>query len=503
MILSTFSIWLSTLIPLSTGHAVPLTTNNPPTAEKWWAPYNLEHKNAFHIFNALHSAVRQWGSSLNHNGMSFFPAVVPVGTLLYRGSKAKELGVRGMQWLAFEPEHAQQFADGVFRPPKRVVAEDQKTLHNAKDGTNAAAEKSGFLHTYVTRRDLHLLYIDGMSGGKTLNGTLDSQDLILLNVTNPPPFWEYGRGEGLCEIARDDWRGRVDGFLRMEAGFEVILCEFEGAVTLRDVGRSSDQSVMPLTLDGRKGLKYLRAVADRFRGIGGGRVKINYEKMVSAFTLQTDLFPSGEHGPRLTNVSSTNLRALKKKVDEMILAEPSPFTHLGTDWQSIADMVVTRYSTRLKYLTLPSVFSNETILEFSLNELLSPFIDYDHRSFTDENLRCTQHLFPSTAYELPTAYLAKSAVNRIVNFICYSLVSTQHGPATRSLEMKQEVIMGLVEKLDWTTWKECGACEVSEICSIPLWPFGSEEDWVRPRCRGARTIHEQRGYWGAKARPWD
>ena len=68
--------------------------------------------NANHVFNAIHSSMRQWGSSLNHNGMSFFLATVSAGTQLYHGtSKAEE--IEGMEWLAFEPEHALMFA----RPP--------------------------------------------------------------------------------------------------------------------------------------------------------------------------------------------------------------------------------------------------------------------------------------------------------------------------------------------------------------------------------------------------
>ena len=36
-------------------------------------------KNAHHIFNAIYSSLRTWGSAMNHNGMSFFPATMPAG----------------------------------------------------------------------------------------------------------------------------------------------------------------------------------------------------------------------------------------------------------------------------------------------------------------------------------------------------------------------------------------------------------------------------------------
>ncbi|GME41557.1 hypothetical protein BKCO1_320003 [Neofusicoccum parvum] len=52
-------------------------------------------QNANHVFNAIHSSMRQWGSSLNHNGMSFFLASVPEGTQFYHGRSSNESSWRG------------------------------------------------------------------------------------------------------------------------------------------------------------------------------------------------------------------------------------------------------------------------------------------------------------------------------------------------------------------------------------------------------------------------
>lgn len=61
---------------------------------------------ANHIFNAIHNSMRQFGSSLHHNGMSFFIATVPAGTHLYHSGMYDDKAVQGTEWLAFEPEHA-------------------------------------------------------------------------------------------------------------------------------------------------------------------------------------------------------------------------------------------------------------------------------------------------------------------------------------------------------------------------------------------------------------
>ena len=458
------------------------------------------YRNAFHIFNAIHSSMRQWGSSLNHNGMSFFPATVPAGTELFHGT-GTSTPIEGMEWLAFEPEHAQQFAHGrrgrgAPSPPHRfqkpIGLRDNRPLPPSPPDDQA----SGFLHTYRAKRDLNLLYIDGMSAGKTQNGTLDTQDCILLDGSIPHGgFWEVERAQGLCNISRDEWDGRVDGFLRMEAGFEIILCHFERDLEVKSINRAYGECQNCEAGDTGFGgnLKYLRAVADRYHGIGGGRVRVNYEKMVTAFALHEDIFRPGESGPRLTEITDASRDLLRKQVGQMILSEPSPVKHNGYDWQAIADMIVTRYSSRLQYLTMPDVMNNEQRLNTEINAILSSFIDYDNRSQINETAQCASRYMAKTG--APSS-LAAYAITFVSHYICHKLVSTQYGDTADNHEAKKQILRGLIEKLNWTTWKECGTCDYDKICSIPIWPFGSEEDWITPTCRNATTIREQHGYWG-------
>lgn len=74
-----------------------------------------ETKNANHIFNTIQDSMRQWGSSLHHNGVSYFLARVPAGTQFYHGT-SKDTPVIGTEWLAFEPEHAMVFARPLVLP---------------------------------------------------------------------------------------------------------------------------------------------------------------------------------------------------------------------------------------------------------------------------------------------------------------------------------------------------------------------------------------------------
>lgn len=351
------------------------------------------------------------------------------------------------------------------------------------------AEPDGYLHTYITKHDLQLLYIDGMSAGKTQNGTLDSQDFVLLNETEMQPgFMEYHRAQVMCNISRDAWGGRVDGFLRMEGGFEIILCDFEKHLDLLRATVAHGECVDCVQGWGLGNFNYLRAVADRYHGIEGGRVKINYENFVTAYTLNDDLFTAGERGPRLKDLSGDALTALRKQIDEMVMSEPNPFAPQGTDWQAVADMIVKRYSSRLKYLAMPHILHDSQRFNYELDYLLSSFTDYGNRSQNTEIQRCATHFMPSDA----APSLAAEVVAYVSHHICSQLFKAQVSNA----ETKVKIVEQLGRTLNWTTWKECGPCGYDEICSIPVWPYGSEEDWENPRCTNASRMDSQRGYWG-------
>ncbi|KAJ7702350.1 hypothetical protein B0H17DRAFT_142379 [Mycena rosella] len=84
------------------------------------------------------------------------------------------------------------------------------------------------LITYRTTRPANLLYFDGMSAAWG-EGWLDSQHMFIFgmskNGSKDIGWWDdYGRAEKLCEWAK--FRA-IDGFVRMNAGFEIVWCDFQ------------------------------------------------------------------------------------------------------------------------------------------------------------------------------------------------------------------------------------------------------------------------------------
>jgi hypothetical protein len=471
----------------------------------------LEHERFFqhsvHVFNAVVDSVRQWGSSLHYNGMSVFAASVPSGTELYHGSR-NNTPVTGMEWLAFEPEHAQQFG---------FIIDDNRT-HTLKDnkkkrsspavaqqvlGLDLASEsityKPGYLHTYVAKNDLRLLYLDGMSGGKTTNGTLDMQDFIIIpSSVNHTLFGDYDRAHSMCEIAAEEWNNEIHGFLRMEAGFEIILCNFSEHLNVRRITRSGQCSGFAGNCK-RKDLNAtvfaaIRAITDRYFGIGGNRVHINIHRFFTAYAYNVQLWTSGQDWlPRLNDLSPNILQTMRVDLSRFILAKPSAWDHKGPDWQAIADLIVTRYASRLKYLSQLELAGDSKTLHQETELIVGAFVDKEMRSPHEELRRCGEHFLPDAEQSL-----AAHSIRNVSYHICQTLFTALQ--QSKEHLCHSQPITRLMKTLDWAVWKECGPCAANEVCFVPMWPHGQREDWESPSCTNATRFVSRKGFWETPAR---
>ncbi len=229
-----------------------------------------------------------------------------------------------------------------------------EAILNAWGESTTPPDQGGYLHVYRATRPLHLLYIDGMGAGKTNMGTLDTQDLVLRRLNASRPMDERQRAADLCRIA-GSWG--LDGVIRMEAGFEIIKCDFSVGlelVTARRRPGSGDSG--NVNGGGVLLLEYMRAVSQRYSGIGRDRARIDWGSMVSAWWYPVDLTNPNESGeaaglPRLVNVSDEELDAMKARIREKIAArlaggQRRPGTQI--DWQGVVDMIVARYADRIK-----------------------------------------------------------------------------------------------------------------------------------------------------------
>ncbi|KAL1852155.1 hypothetical protein Plec18167_005968 [Paecilomyces lecythidis] len=448
--------------------------------------------------------MRQWGSSLDHNGMSFFPATIPEGVSLYHGTYQAE-AITGTEWLAFEIEHAEIFASLESQtPPSSRPRGDigwsnvaQAPMIVSEDPATQPAE--GYLHIYRTRRPQRLLYIDGMSGAKTQMGTLDSQDILLRNRHNRLGWDEWRRAAELCSMAQQ-WH--IDGFIRMEAGFEVIKCNFSDGMQLVSANRRPPKGVPDSKL---YELEYIRAVAQRYWDITASRVVLDFSRMISAFFYPINLTnPNSTFAeqPRLVYANKGELTRIKSDLEESLLAWSQEERSLSTaNWQGVTDLVVSRYAARFRFMVQKA---NLDELRFEIDSILNTFIDYSspRPNMTAAFDQCARHVLSSIDPKTWQDHLIRAALEVVTSKICDSLFLIREIVNAESIKETKDpiskaraVLKELMAMLRWSVWKECGRCESDRVCFIAMWPDGATEDHYSPSCLNKTELETRTGYW--------
>lgn len=208
----------------------------------------LDFENSTALFNSVRAALRQSSSDIHPVGVSYFPAVIPQGTLMYHaGSKVPTT----FEWLAMDHEFSYSF--GLRSPsygrkslqkrrggPGRGPGGDKKpggsnTSVNTPDkpSRGPGLTSSQKMLTYRATRDLNkFLYLDGASAAKTETGEMDTQELLSNVAEKKLNLSGDGENGGMQErifAARICEWGKpfgLDGIIRVEVGFEVVLCNF-------------------------------------------------------------------------------------------------------------------------------------------------------------------------------------------------------------------------------------------------------------------------------------
>ncbi|GAD96255.1 serine protein kinase, putative [Paecilomyces variotii No. 5] len=163
-----------------------------------------------HIFSSLHGLLQQWPNTFFPNGHSIVPCEIPSYTSLYHGRRDGDLPP-SPEWFGFDVE----MSYGIM-----------------------GSDRNSHLLTYQTTRTVGCLYFDGESATLMGTGQMDSLNLFIYgNLTGPPGnghwrglFDEYSRATSICKWVEDRGLGGlgwgVEGVVRMNAGFEMIWCNF-------------------------------------------------------------------------------------------------------------------------------------------------------------------------------------------------------------------------------------------------------------------------------------
>ncbi|KAH9177286.1 hypothetical protein EDB89DRAFT_1533163 [Lactarius sanguifluus] len=355
---------------------------------EWNLPPDLNSTHHL-IFNSVSSLLQRWPNTLRRNGHSLVPATVPKGTILYHGRTDGRIP-NEPDWFAFDFEHAYMFGRG----PSYVISLQAK-------------------------RDLRLVYFDGSSAAKMKDGPMDSQDVILWGRPQPDKYFsERERIKALC-----DW-GRpfgLDGFVRMEFHFEVMICDVLDPMEVvtflnllpknqtstpgrpprppglphrpeRPIPFPSPPSSKPpsgwrgsLLSDHRSALEVYLAGGWHDRAPGETRVHLDYSGLVTFYDTSLTSLVESRHGKdrlhlRLEGISVLDSERVRAELQTVLTREQDGGS--GIDWGSIARVVTERYAGRLEYLrfllspntTFADPLERATEARAQLLVMLTPYI---------------------------------------------------------------------------------------------------------------------------------
>ncbi|KAF8126987.1 hypothetical protein EV363DRAFT_1173187 [Boletus edulis] len=501
-----FSLVATVLVP-TLAVQVPLrtVTANPNIKNEEWDLDKLPDPNATDhlVFETVHSLLQHWPNTRMRNGHSIVPGRIPKGTLLYHGTARNELPP-GPEWVATDPEHSYLFCRSL---PDYF--------------------QQGCWHlTLITTRSLKVVYFDGNSAAKLPYGTMDTQDLLAWNRSGRhDPFNDRQRIQDLCK-----WGGNfdVDGFVRMEMDFEVMLCDFTsgvGVVSFSNIVGRRDRLMSQMLTWLRAGdlnsFEVLNAGSWHNHFPGETRVQLDLAGLVSFYDTQlapslTDIRADQERWDhRVQNISSEDCLAAKLRLESTLLR---PGLSSGIDWKTLIQVIIDRYAGRLeltRYLLNSSVTDPDEILDLAkktqtqLRIMLTPYLLFSATPTDKSNLNWTIPIFKLCAtthtYSMDSDLdamtvsekLLLQAVRGTTQEICRVVtrmwaagvcagidpqLNTKDHPdiaeVTHLWVTWTEDLDRLMAWLDWNVWIKCNpGCGPEEMCYLPTWPAG----FPRPR----------------------
>ncbi|KAI9568289.1 hypothetical protein HD554DRAFT_2022667 [Boletus coccyginus] len=476
------------------------------------------------VFETVHSLLQHWPNTRMRNGHNIVPGSIPKGTLLYHGSMNQGLPP-GPEWVATDPEHS-YFYCREWEWESRPGRFQQGCWHL----------------TLATTRPLKVIYFDGSSAVRLPYGSLDIQDLVA-----------WG-GLGRHEMNDDDQRiqdlckwGKkfgVDGFVRMEMSFEVMLCDFTSGVSVVSVANLVNRGFVPPII--RESLSFgwievINAGSWHNHFPGETRIQLDLAGLVSFY--DTKLAPSlvdiraGQErwDHRVQNISSEDLSAVKSKLEANLLT-PKGLSS-GIDWGTLIRVIVNRYAGQLeltRYLLDSSVTDPDEILDLAnktqsqLRTMLTPYLllsatptdqsDRDELNWTTPiyKLCATTHTYSMdsevdsmTSSEKLLLQAVRGTTREICRVVTKMWAAGVYAGLDRSLNTKKspsiaevthlwntwaEDLDRLMTWLDWNIWIKCNpGCGPDEMCYLPTWPFGFPRIGRRPPPpSGPDRLHPER-----------
>ncbi|KAI0977169.1 hypothetical protein F4678DRAFT_4905 [Xylaria arbuscula] len=337
-------------------------------------PTVAHHDVAPFVFDELHSLLKQWPNTYGPNGHAIVVGTVAPFTQLFHGRHDSGLP-ESRQFFAFDAE----MSLGIF-----------------------GGSGSSVLNTFASTRPLRVIYFDGQSATLTETGSLDSQMAILGGQVPAIPTYNHiydedQRAVDLCALVDEV---HLDGVVRMNAGFEILLCDwrksgverlFAGNITLPGYRERQANKTLPRDPNRQAPLgfgnvfseqgsyEWLRSATWHYGNYGQGgpafqQLSLDTCTMVSFYDpvfkslhglhqgrlVGNQTFQNGwgvRRGHRLVGISRADAETFKSRLIENTSSKGPKCSR--ADWTAMTQTIVSQHKTRLLdiYKTLESQHS--------------------------------------------------------------------------------------------------------------------------------------------------
>lgn len=430
----------------------------------------LDFWNASSIFNAVNGALKQKDNNLNPNGLTYFPAYIPANTPLYHATSKTEVP-KSYEWIAMDYEFSFNFGNLV--------------RNQGPDAPNNL-----FLYTFKSRKPLDkLIYFDGASASKLRQGQMDHE--LLLTGEDFDYIGEYEAAKIICEIGRPYG---LQGLVRLEIGYEVILCNFSELELVSNITNYPISSVLFKEADeddftGAHGSLFTSITRQRSlehllsgerSNSGDKRILIDYTKMVTAIT-RSPL----EKDPYLRRLYTLPANVKDDLVKEVWLnvKTPSKF-HEQNDWQALTEHIEDKFGPLLLNINNSlAAYPNESwaaekIVRFTYNYVRRYTNDDTSESKREVALAASAedhvyHAFPLRTEAEHLIYTSIYSVHEVLfnavftSYECAKDILNSHECDLKKLKLR---ISTLINALHWLTFVRCHElCKDDEVCYTPTW----------------------------------
>ncbi|VEU22157.1 DEKNAAC103202 [Brettanomyces naardenensis] len=338
---------------------------------------------------------------------------------------------------------------------------------------------------------------------------MDTQ-YILSRAESYDQFDERSAAKRICDWGKKN--GGLDGYVRLEIGFELVICDFHDKLglvsnvslsnlteTLHFLPERPDDGSDPLNLqrslvidnlDAMAGFEWLESGA-RVYG-GDSRILLDFSKFVTPIG-QTYIDPD-PYKRRIYNVS-TQLK--EKMIDGVanILSTPND-PYQKTDWRQITEGIEKKFGPILMGLNnsftmydshKDSGILGQNLTTYTFNFVRRYLVEPDYNlTPSSKKMAVWDYVHPYKPLTTEPELLIFSSITvvqaRIVDMmdsvfqLGRSLLSVYGGKgvdseyAERHTESIREEVKALLDELNWPVIYGCrNACKSDEICLVPTW----------------------------------